>query len=118
MALYPIMIDLEGCRVTVAEDGLKAFELLQHQDFDLVLMDVHMPTLDGLETTRRIRRELTGKKARTPIIGLTASVMQDEQQHYLGVGMDAVIGKPFDTDTFKRIVNQIETPVRNDHTQP
>ncbi len=79
--------------VTVAGDGLEALEVLAHEAFDLILMDVHMPNLDGLQTTRRIRRHDAGER-RIPIIAMTANALADDVEECLAAGMDDHIGKP------------------------
>jgi two-component system CheB/CheR fusion protein len=85
-----------GHRATVANDGLIAWEILQHQSFDLVLTDIEMPGLDGLELARRVRaREVEIRGARVPILGATAHVGAEEQHRLIAAGMDAHLGKPF-----------------------
>lgn len=76
-----------------ANDGLEAVELMQQQDFDLVLMDVQMPNMDGLTATKKIRA-LPGTKGRTPIIGLTANAMASDREALFEVGMDGYLPKP------------------------
>ncbi len=88
------MLGRLGCKVTMAMDGAEAVQKLQHADYEVVLMDRHMPVMDGLEATRRIRRTeaLVGKH--TPIVGVTASVMAEDVRACRDAGMDAVIEKP------------------------
>ncbi len=76
-----------------ANDGIEAVELIQAEDFDLVLMDVQMPNMDGLTATKKIR-ELPGKKGRTPIIGLTANAMASDKAELIEIGMDGYLAKP------------------------
>ena len=82
-----------GASVETAEDGLAGVEAAEWGMFDLILMDVQMPGIDGLEATRRIRA-LTDSAGRTPIIALTANVLAHQQREYLAAGMDGVVGKP------------------------
>ncbi len=84
----------QGHLIVEAENGLRALEWVGAEPFDVVLMDVHMPEMDGVEATRQIRASTDPQLAATAIIGLTASVMSDEQQAYLEAGMDAVAEKP------------------------
>jgi CheY-like chemotaxis protein len=88
------MLSRQGFEVVEAEDGRRAIDRLQASDFDIILMDVHMPELDGVSATRLIRADRRPELAATPIIGLTASVMNDEKRHYREAGMDAVVQKP------------------------
>ncbi|MDB5956831.1 ATP-binding protein [Ramlibacter sp.] len=85
----------QGHHVVFAHDGAQALELVQRQRFDIVLMDVQMPVLDGVEATRRIR-QLPGPVSGIPIIGLTANVMARERERYLGAGMNACLAKPIE----------------------
>jgi CheY-like chemotaxis protein/HPt (histidine-containing phosphotransfer) domain-containing protein len=86
-----------GHHVVFAHDGAEAVAKVQQEPFDLVLMDVQMPVMDGVEATRRIRA-LAGEVARIPIVGLTANVMSQEQARYLAAGMDECLMKPIEWD--------------------
>ncbi len=82
-----------GCRVELADNGLRAVEFCAQSNLDLVLMDVQMPIMDGLAATREIRRaEAAGR--RVPIVALTASAMTDELDRCLAAGMDGLLTKP------------------------
>ncbi|WP_309643555.1 PAS domain S-box protein [Phenylobacterium sp.] len=82
-----------GAVVQTAADGLLGVEAAAVGGFDLILMDVQMPGIDGLEASRRIRA-LGGPVASTPIVALTANVLSHQRQAYLEAGMDGVVGKP------------------------
>jgi PAS domain S-box-containing protein len=82
-----------GASVETAADGLLGVEAAARGGFDLILMDVQMPGIDGLEACRRIRA-LGGVVARTPIVALTANVLSHQHKSYLEAGMDGVVGKP------------------------
>jgi two-component system, sensor histidine kinase len=84
-----------NAEVAFASDGAEALDLLRNTKFDLVLMDLNMPVLDGIEATRRIRREL-GMNARVPIVALTASTLGTDRVRCLEAGMDGHIPKPVD----------------------
>ncbi|HEY2256876.1 MAG TPA: CHASE domain-containing protein [Variovorax sp.] len=98
------ILEREGARVGVARDGREAVERLRAgpADFDLVLMDVHMPVLDGMGATRLIRDELG--LAALPVIALTASALVAERQGAFEAGMNDFIGKPFDAERLIRAV--------------
>ena len=85
-----------GCAVDIAVDGLQVVEKWRHGDFDLVLMDVHMPGVDGCEATRRIRAE-ERRSGRRPIaiIALSADTLPEQRDEALAAGCDAHLGKPF-----------------------
>ncbi len=82
--------------LTLVENGQQVLDQLYKNDFDLILMDIQMPQLDGYETTRHIRQHFTdAKKRNIPIIALTASVTQEETAESYDAGMNAVVRKPF-----------------------
>jgi signal transduction histidine kinase/ActR/RegA family two-component response regulator len=81
-----------GWLAETAKDGAEAFRKWQEGDFDFILMDVQMPVLNGLDSTRKIREEETGRH--TCIVGLTAHARQEVQEECLAAGMDAVFTKP------------------------
>ena len=87
------MLDQEGHEVTVVANGRLAVEQAASAQFDIILMDVQMPGIDGLEAARRIRAA-GGVNGRTPIIALTANVLSHQRAEYLAAGMDGVVGKP------------------------
>lgn len=84
----------------VAENGLDAVNILRDRDFDLVLMDIQMPLLDGMEATKRVR-QLPGHRSRVPIIAMTANALKGDRERYLAVGMDDYIPKPIDVETLR-----------------
>jgi two-component system sensor histidine kinase/response regulator len=88
-----LFLERAGCDVVQAVDGGEALALLRDRQVDLVLMDVQMPVMDGLEATRRIREEIPGG-ARVPIVGLTASALKEQVEACHAAGMDEVIAKP------------------------
>lgn len=94
-----------GHEVAVASDGEAALAALEQQRFDIVLMDVQMPKLDGLEVTAMLReRERTRSGPRTPVIALTAGIRHDERERCVEAGMDAVLPKPIDIRQLEKTV--------------
>ena len=98
------MLERLGQRVRVAEDGQVALELLTSEPFDLVLMDMQMPVLDGLATTRRWREREAPSGRRLPIVAMTANVMPEDRERCLAAGMDEVLGKPFTRQDLYRLL--------------
>ncbi|HEX9707516.1 MAG TPA: response regulator [Steroidobacteraceae bacterium] len=100
-----LFLERAGCDVVLAADGGEALEMLRERRVDLVLMDVQMPVMDGLEATRRIRAEVTGG-ARIPIVGLTASAMKEQVEACRAAGMDDVLGKPLERDRLEAVLER------------
>jgi signal transduction histidine kinase len=90
-------LELSGMVVTIANNGQEAIDLLDTQPFNVVLMDIHMPIMDGIEATRRIRAN--SKYAAIPIIALTADVVQEEREVCLAIGMVDFATKPIVPET-------------------
>ncbi len=90
-----------GHEVVVAANGREALEALDSQEFDLVLMDVQMPEMDGLTAVREIRRRERGTGRRLPIVALTAHAMQGDRQRCLDAGMDDYLSKPVRPGTLR-----------------
>jgi len=82
-----------GLTCDIVETGAAALKRLASKDYDLVLMDIMMPELDGVETTKRIRK-LGGDAAKVPIVALTAHAMKGDREDYLAAGMDGYVSKP------------------------
>ncbi|MBL4592296.1 MAG: response regulator [Flavobacteriales bacterium] len=90
-----------GCQVTTANNGEEAVSKTQNEQFDAILMDLHMPVLDGFEATKQIIN--SGNK--TPILGFTADVLNDTRKKALAAGMQMVIPKPF-------VINELAAAIR------
>jgi CheY-like chemotaxis protein/HPt (histidine-containing phosphotransfer) domain-containing protein len=95
-----------GCTPVVVHDGQAALDACSRQDFDLVLMDVQMPVMDGLEATRELRRREAGTGRRTPIVALTASAMSGELNRCLASGMDGLLTKPIEVSRLREALKE------------
>lgn len=94
--LASLLLQREGYRVTLVDNGQKALEAVTHHTFDAILMDIQMPVMGGLEATQRIRAHeatLPGQP-RTPIIAMTANALVGDREECLAVGMDDYVSKP------------------------
>lgn len=90
-----LMLEKEGHRVSVAENGRLALEALRQATFDLVLMDIQMPEMDGVEATRRIREDRSGAfDPRIPVVAITAYAMVGDREKFLAAGIDDYLAKP------------------------
>lgn len=103
--LVSTWLDKLGHRADVVADGTEAVSAMQNGMYDLVLMDIQMPEMDGLEATARIRA-MPGKKGQIPIIALTANTEKNDRELYLKKGMNDFIGKPFDWNAMLEVLNR------------
>jgi CheY-like chemotaxis protein/HPt (histidine-containing phosphotransfer) domain-containing protein len=101
-----------GCTAKVAADGREAVTQAVSEEYDLILMDLHMPEIDGLEAARRIR-QAAGVR-RVPIVALTASTVETHRDECLIAGMDDFLSKPFTLNEFHRVLSRLLPAARVD----
>jgi signal transduction histidine kinase/ActR/RegA family two-component response regulator len=99
----------KNCELVEAENGLKALEALRHQDFDVILMDMVMPEMDGIEATTALRLTFDQPMRDTPVLGLTANVNPLDLERFAAAGVSAVVLKPFDAN---KVCAQVEDMLR------
>jgi len=105
------MLEDQGYEVTVARNGQEALDALGKRDFDLILMDVQMPVMDGYEATRYIRAgQADGMLPKVAIIGVTANALTGDRQKCLDAGMDDYISKPFSPLQLDHLVSKYLNP--------
>jgi len=109
-------LHVAGHRATCVEGGAQAIEAVMETDFDVVLMDVRMPGMDGLEATRRIRA-LAGERGQVPIVALTAQAFTDQIAECRNAGVDSHLAKPFEPETLLAAVLRAVEPKRQ-HAAP
>jgi CheY-like chemotaxis protein len=103
---FSLMLESAGVNVTTADDGVEALERLGREAFDVILMDLNMPRMGGLEASGRLRRT-SGPNRDTPIIALTASVTPGDVALCLGAGMNAFVMKPVDATELFNAINAV-----------
>lgn len=108
--LATIVLEREGWTVRVADDGIQALEILEQELFDLILMDIQMPKLNGYQTTAAIREREKLSGMTTPIIAMTAYAVKGDREKCLASGMDGYISKPIDT---KKLCCEIQSVIRS-----
>ena len=108
------LLEQGGLRVSVVDDGVRAVAAVREQPFDVILMDMQMPVMDGLEATRRIRA--LPHRATIPIIALTANAMAGDRERCIAAGMDDHVAKPIDPqELFACIARHLAPPTRTHH---
>lgn len=103
--LATTIVKRAGHGIDVAANGAEAVRMTERGAYDLILMDMHMPEVDGLEATRRIRA-LGGARGATPIVALTANAMEVERRKCLAAGMDDFISKPFEPEDLTNMLDK------------
>ena len=96
----------EGFQVIKAYDGLEALELLKTNEVNLMIVDVMMPEMDGLEAAKAIRALDRPDAKAIPIIAMTANVFKEDREKCLAAGMNAHLSKPLDAETMKRTISE------------
>jgi CheY-like chemotaxis protein len=100
-----------GITPTIAENGERAVEMVQYSNFDIILMDLQMPVLNGFDAATEIRKMRDPKKANIPIIALTASALFDIKERVFNSGMNDYVSKPFKPDELReKMQSLIEIP--------
>ena len=96
--LITILLERMGHKITLAQNGREALARLAESHFDLVLMDIEMPEMGGIEATHKIREQETDGRSRVPIVALTAHAVEGAKEEYLSRGMDGYVSKPIKKD--------------------
>lgn len=100
------MLAKYGHSLTLVQNGREALEALDRAPFELVLMDVQMPEMDGLQATAAIRARDAALGVHTPIIAITAHAMMGDRERYLAAGMDAYVSKPIRSEQLMEAITQ------------
>jgi CheY-like chemotaxis protein len=98
----------KGHDVAIAASGRDALAALERQEFDLVLMDVQMPDINGFEATALIRQRETAAGGRVPIVAMTAHAMKGDRERCLAAGMDAYLRKPLDAKQLLALIDLLQ----------
>ncbi|PWJ44712.1 response regulator [Sediminitomix flava] len=103
--LVVTLLEQWGYKVEISENGQQVIDKMKEKPFDLILMDVHMPEVDGYDASRFIRDQMPDPINKIPIIAMTASALKGEAERCFSVGMDDYISKPFDKNVLKEKLN-------------
>ena len=93
-------------QITTADSAAQALIILDEQVFDVALVDMVMPDMDGLELTHHIRQQMGAETSRMPVLALTANTNPVEREQCLAAGMDDVLHKPMDAEQIKRLIGR------------
>src|SRR5687767_6130073 len=93
--LARMIMESWGLQVDIAADGSEALNKVRNKNYDLVLMDIQMPEMDGVQATVAIRSLADNVKAQTPVVALTANVLKHDKERYIASGMNDILAKPF-----------------------
>jgi CheY-like chemotaxis protein len=102
-----------GFKIDVANNGQEAVDKFRERKYNLILMDLMMPLMDGLEATREIRNIESVNGGHTPIVGLTANTYDADREKCLASGMDEFMTKPFDIEIFQSIIKELGIEMAN-----
>jgi CheY-like chemotaxis protein len=105
------MLQRAGYSVVVAATGKEAVRLAKAERFDLILMDIQMPEMDGLEATQMIRQSESANAPRVPIIAITAHALKGDSERFLAAGMDGYIAKPFQQEDLLKTLERVRSSV-------
>ncbi len=104
LVMRMLSLDSEDNEVIQAEDGQTALKMVPEMRPDLILMDINLPDIDGVEVTRRLRQDETLKDI--PIVALTANAMVGDQERYLEAGCDDYVRKPINREDLRRVIER------------
>jgi CheY-like chemotaxis protein len=113
--LFVRLLEKQGHTTTVANNGREALAALEQEDFDIVLMDVQMPEMDGFEATARIRQQEQQTGAHIPIIAMTAHAMEGDRERCLEAGMDGYVSKPIQRDKLFKTMADLTSAAAGQH---
>jgi two-component system sensor histidine kinase/response regulator len=105
------LLEKRGHEVDVVGNGVEALRAVATKEFDLVLMDMQMPELDGLETTKRIRMKETGRDRHQLVVALTANAMSEDEGRCRAAGMDGYLTKPIQLEKLEEVLQKCASQV-------
>ncbi len=112
------LLEKKGYDAVVADNGLRALAALAGQEFDLVLMDVQMPEMNGFEATAAIRQQEETSGRHIPIIAMTAHAIKGDEERCLAAGMDGYVSKPIRPEDLFRLIEQLVPPPESARVEP
>jgi CheY-like chemotaxis protein len=107
------LLEKRGYTVVVTSNGREAVEALERESFDLVMMDVQMPEVDGFEATALIRERENGTGTHLPIVAMTAHAMTGDRERCLAAGMDSYVSKPIQSKELFEAIEKLIVPAED-----
>ena len=104
------MLSKDGHTVVLVNNGIEAVEAVERDDFDVVVMDIRMPVMSGIEAAQRIRM-MAGGKSRIPIVALTADVMEQSREACLSAGINAFVTKPIEMEALNDAIRDAASSI-------
>ncbi|HRP90240.1 MAG TPA: tetratricopeptide repeat protein [Edaphocola sp.] len=118
VAMDTLKAEIADLNIDLAENGKEAIDKILANDYDVVLMDILMPVMDGIEATKYIRKQLPEPKKNIKIVAMTANVLQDDVKNYFEIGMNAYVAKPFQIkDLLLALYTHSQPEKNNDNEQ-
>ena len=104
--LISVLLQRMHCQFDIANDGEKALDLYQQKKYNLILTDINVPKLTGVQLAERIRKDSDTQKSKTKIVALTAAIINDDFDNYIKSGINKILTKPFKEDEFRKVVEE------------
>jgi len=101
------ILEFQHYEITAVKNGEQVLHLLEKEDFDIILLDINMPVLDGMETARQIRALADPKKSKTPIVAITGNAKNYSDEDFKEAGFDDALMKPLNFDRLVEVVAQL-----------
>lgn len=101
------ILEFQHYEITAVKNGEQVLHLLEKENFDIILLDINMPVLDGMETARRIRAMADEKKSKTPIVAITGNAKNYTDEDFKDAGFDDALMKPLNFDRLVEVVAQL-----------
>ena len=101
------ILEFQHYEITAVKNGEQVLQLLEKENFDIILLDINMPILDGMETARQIRALADSKKSKTPIVAITGNAKNYSEEDFKEAGFDDALMKPLNFDRLVEVVAQL-----------
>lgn len=101
------ILQIQNYEIFSAKNGVQVLSMLEHEDFDIILMDINMPQMDGMECARQIRKLSDSKKSSVPIVAITGNAMNYTKEEFQAAGINEYLQKPLNFDNLVETVKNL-----------